>query len=212
VSCGNRAIALEGVKTRERVEALAEIFEKPPVGGEHNEPLGKAELVDHDDRSVRLRAGSATVEVTALTPDLFRVGMFPEGRTPDYDSEAIKRTGNCWRRRSRREWHSNALHRSRHRPRRPEPAASKLQRRLGNAIRRRRRGARDGRRRATGGRSLLGASGESGAAVQATRGGRMKKPDRTPNRKELIAELRALLNSEEPIALGRLARFGNPIK
>lgn len=40
----------------------------------------------------------------------------------------------------------------------------------------------------------------------------MKKPDRTPNRKELIAELRALLNSEEPIALGRLARFGNPIK
>lgn len=68
---------------------MAEIFEKPPVGGEHYEPLGKAELVDHDDRSVRLRAGSATVEVTALTPDLFRVGMFPEDRTPDYDSEAI---------------------------------------------------------------------------------------------------------------------------
>ncbi len=68
---------------------MAEIFENPPEVGGRYEPLGKAELADHDDRSIRLRAGSATVEVTALAPDLFRVGMFPEGRTPDYDSEAI---------------------------------------------------------------------------------------------------------------------------
>jgi alpha-glucosidase len=71
-----------------RGEALAEIFEKPPEVEGRYEPLGKAELVDHD-HSIRFRAGSATVEVTALAPDLFRVGMFPEGRTPDYDSEAI---------------------------------------------------------------------------------------------------------------------------
>ena len=36
-------------------------------------------------------AGSATVEVTALAPNLFRVGMFPEGRPPDYASEAIEK-------------------------------------------------------------------------------------------------------------------------
>ena len=68
---------------------MAEIFEKPPEVGGHYEMLGKAELVDHDDFSIRLRAGSATVEVTALAPDLFWVGMFPNGRAPDYSSEAI---------------------------------------------------------------------------------------------------------------------------
>src|SRR5215203_3241618 len=36
-----------------------------------------------------MEVGSTTVEVTALAPDLFRVGMFPEGRTPDYTSEAV---------------------------------------------------------------------------------------------------------------------------
>jgi hypothetical protein len=68
---------------------MAEIFEKPPETGGRYEPLGAAELLDHDDRSLRLRAGSTTVEVTALAPDLFRVGAFPEGRPPGYDSEAI---------------------------------------------------------------------------------------------------------------------------
>ncbi|TCJ18292.1 DUF5110 domain-containing protein [Rubrobacter taiwanensis] len=53
------------------------------------EPLGAAELADHDDRGVRLWAGSATVEVAALAPDLFRVGMFPEGRPPEYASEGV---------------------------------------------------------------------------------------------------------------------------
>ncbi len=67
---------------------MAEIFENPPDVRAY-EPLGKAELKDHGDRSARLQAGSTTVEITALAPDLFRVGMFPENRTPRYGSEAI---------------------------------------------------------------------------------------------------------------------------
>ena len=56
---------------------MAEIFEKPPETGGHYEPLGAAQLLDHDDRSVRLRAGSTIVEIAALAPDLFRVGRSP---------------------------------------------------------------------------------------------------------------------------------------
>src|SRR5215210_445969 len=72
-----------------RGRALAEIFEKTPEAQGRYMSLGKAEVADHDDQRVCLKAGSATVEVTALGPGLFRVGMFPEGRTPDYTSEAI---------------------------------------------------------------------------------------------------------------------------
>jgi alpha-glucosidase len=68
---------------------LAEIFENPPQIEPNYEPLGAAELVDHDGRSVRLKAGSAIVEVSALAEDIFRVGAFPDGSTPRYDSEAI---------------------------------------------------------------------------------------------------------------------------
>ena len=68
---------------------MAETYENPPeVRGDYK-PLGKAKIADHDGESIRLEAGSATVEITALGPDFFRVGMFPEGRTPDYASEAI---------------------------------------------------------------------------------------------------------------------------
>src|SRR5215217_5498290 len=63
---------------------------QPETGGKY-EPLGAGELLDHDDTSLRLRAGSTTVEVAALAPDLFRVGMFPAGGPPKYDSEAIAR-------------------------------------------------------------------------------------------------------------------------
>jgi alpha-glucosidase len=70
---------------------MSEIFERPPQTAGRYEPLGAAELVDHDDRTLRLRAGSTTVEVTALAPDLFRVGAFAEGRPPVYASEAIAR-------------------------------------------------------------------------------------------------------------------------
>jgi alpha-glucosidase len=70
---------------------LAEIFESPPTQDGRYKPLERAKLLDHDERSIRMGAGSATVEVTALTPNLFRVGMFPEGRLPDYASEAIEK-------------------------------------------------------------------------------------------------------------------------
>ena len=51
--------------------------------------LGSAHVVAHDDTAVRLRSGTTTVEVCALAPDLFRVGMFGEGRPVDYRSEAV---------------------------------------------------------------------------------------------------------------------------
>ena len=36
-----------------------------------------------------LSAGSTRVEVTALTDDIFRVGVFPEGMPVEYRSEAV---------------------------------------------------------------------------------------------------------------------------
>src|SRR5215218_558227 len=68
---------------------LSETFEKQPETGGVYEPLGAAELLDHDDRGLRVRAGSTIVEVAALAPDLFRVGMFPAGGPPRYDSEGV---------------------------------------------------------------------------------------------------------------------------
>src|SRR4051794_32390020 len=49
----------------------------------------KATVAEREPCRVRLHAGTATVEVTALTEDLYRVGVFPDGRPPDYRSEAI---------------------------------------------------------------------------------------------------------------------------
>jgi alpha-glucosidase len=68
---------------------LTETFEKQPRTGGRYEPLGTGELLDHDDTSLRLKAGSTTIEVAALAPDLFRIGMFPAGGPPKYNSEAI---------------------------------------------------------------------------------------------------------------------------
>jgi alpha-glucosidase len=70
---------------------LSETVEKQPETGGRYKPLGVGELLDHDDSGLRLKSGSTTVEVTALAPDLFRVGMFPAGRPPSYGSEAIAR-------------------------------------------------------------------------------------------------------------------------
>ncbi len=67
---------------------MTDIFDAPRETGGY-EPLGEARISDHDDRSIRLSSGSTTVEVTALAPDLFRVGMFLEGRPPNYASEAV---------------------------------------------------------------------------------------------------------------------------
>src|SRR5215211_8240252 len=68
---------------------MSETFEKRPETGGTYEPLGAAELLGHDDRGLRIGTGSTTVEVAALAPDLFRVGMFPAGGQPRYDSAAI---------------------------------------------------------------------------------------------------------------------------
>ncbi|MBA2714187.1 MAG: DUF5110 domain-containing protein [Rubrobacteraceae bacterium] len=70
---------------------MAETFEKQPRTGGNYVPLGTGELLDHDDTGLLLKAGSTTVEVAALAPDLFRVGMFPAGGPPRYDSEAIEK-------------------------------------------------------------------------------------------------------------------------
>src|ERR1700681_4489545 len=51
--------------------------------------LGTASMVAKDASKVCLEVGSATVEVTALAPDLFRVGFFPEDRPVDYSSVAV---------------------------------------------------------------------------------------------------------------------------
>ena len=41
---------------------------------------------------MRLRSGRHVVEVAALANDLFRVGLFADGRPVDYRSEAVAKT------------------------------------------------------------------------------------------------------------------------
>src|SRR5713226_5349944 len=62
------------------------LFSAPPPG---YQTLGTATTTEKDGSKVCLRAGSATVEVMALAPDLFRVGLFPHGRSACYSSEAV---------------------------------------------------------------------------------------------------------------------------
>jgi alpha-glucosidase len=69
-----------------------EQFAVPTAAPPPYRPLGQAEVVDCTATSVRLRAGDATIEVTALAPDLFRVGLFGEGRPVDYRSAAVAKT------------------------------------------------------------------------------------------------------------------------
>jgi len=64
----------------------AHLFSAPPPD---YQALGTAATIAKDASKVCLRAGSATVEVTALAPDLFRVGLFPHGRSASYSSEAV---------------------------------------------------------------------------------------------------------------------------
>ncbi len=71
---------------------MEELFGATPEDAGYYEPLGAAEVTDHDGSRIRFNAGTTVVEVTALTPQVFRVGMFPEGRPPDYDSPAIARS------------------------------------------------------------------------------------------------------------------------
>ncbi|HLZ31312.1 MAG TPA: TIM-barrel domain-containing protein [Chloroflexota bacterium] len=64
-------------------------FVAPAAAQPAFEPLGNAEVVERSGTWVRLRSGRATVEVAALAPDLFRVGLFGDGRPVDYRSEAV---------------------------------------------------------------------------------------------------------------------------
>ena len=68
---------------------MTETFENTLATGGDYEPIGEAELADHGDGTIRLKSGSTTVEITALAPDLFRIGAFPNGRPPRYTTEAI---------------------------------------------------------------------------------------------------------------------------
>jgi alpha-glucosidase len=67
-------------------------FSVPSVEPLNFESLGPAEVVNRHPAGVRLRSGPATVEVTALASDVFRVGLFGDGRPVDYRSEAVART------------------------------------------------------------------------------------------------------------------------
>ena len=56
------------------------------------EPLGDGTYVGCTGNSVRFRAGRATVEVTALADDVFRVGIAGDGMPLEYRSEAVPDT------------------------------------------------------------------------------------------------------------------------
>ena len=68
------------------VTTSAHVFSTPPHG---YQALGAATTIEKAASKVCLRTGSATVEMTALAPDLFRVGFFPQGRSVDYSSVAV---------------------------------------------------------------------------------------------------------------------------
>lgn len=64
---------------------IAHVVSAPPG----YQALGTATMIEKDSSKICLHAGSAIVEVTALAPDLFRVGLFPQGRSACYSSEAV---------------------------------------------------------------------------------------------------------------------------
>jgi alpha-glucosidase len=66
--------------------ASAHLFSPSPYG---YQALGAATLIEQTASNVCVCAGSATVEVTALAPDLFRVGFFPHERSVGYHSVAV---------------------------------------------------------------------------------------------------------------------------
>ena len=150
------------------------MFDALPEAGVSYEPLGTAELNDHDGNKVRFTVGSNIVEVTALAPDLFRVGMFPEGRPPNYDSPAIDK--GTW----------DDIEVSIENPDGEitistdaatarvslNPFRVSFEDSSGTCLRRGRRGPWDGPRAAAGRRRLLGAAREPGASLQEAGRGR----------------------------------------
>src|SRR5262245_1884086 len=75
-----------------RDETYFRQFVVPRASGHAYEALGRATIAEQGPTGVRLQVGAATVEVTALAPDLFRVGLFADGRPVDYTSEAVVKT------------------------------------------------------------------------------------------------------------------------
>src|SRR5258708_28155746 len=69
-------------------DKTAEINKRQKALPRGYQPLGTATVVAKEASKVCLEVGSATVEVTALAPDLFRVGFFPDDRPVDYSSLA----------------------------------------------------------------------------------------------------------------------------
>jgi alpha-glucosidase len=67
-------------------------FGLPDLAGPPFAPVGNGTVLEHSGNAARLRAGTATVEVTALAADLFRVGLFADGQPIDYRSEAVATT------------------------------------------------------------------------------------------------------------------------
>src|SRR3954470_19166544 len=53
------------------------------------QPVGTARVAERGPGRVRLAAGNALAEVTALAPDCFRVGLFGGGRPVEYPAHAV---------------------------------------------------------------------------------------------------------------------------
>src|SRR5260370_38537900 len=70
-------------------DKTAEINKRQKALPHGYQPLGTATVAAKEATKVCLELGSATVEVTALAPDLFRVGFFPEDRPLNYNSVAV---------------------------------------------------------------------------------------------------------------------------
>jgi alpha-glucosidase len=82
-----------------RDETYFRQFTVPRATGYAYESLARATSVHQGPAGVRVQVGAACVEVAALAADLFRVGLFAEGRPIDYTSEAVAKA----------DWHTGAV-------------------------------------------------------------------------------------------------------
>lgn len=84
------------MEEQELIDILENLYGRTGLPRRQRGPFVPLQAASLDDRtepdSVRVKAGTACVEVTALAPDLFRVGMFLNGRPATYDSPAIAKS------------------------------------------------------------------------------------------------------------------------
>ncbi|WP_376793992.1 glycoside hydrolase family 31 protein [Thermogemmatispora sp.] len=73
----------------ERAQPVASSAHPAAIRPDGYQVLGRGQVCERAGASICLRSGSATVEVTALAPDLFRVGFFLDGRPRRYESPAV---------------------------------------------------------------------------------------------------------------------------